>query len=747
MKRGPVVHENFLSFLDSLDAPSEQGPAPEDPVFEENDLTWAEAGEILKSQLASRQVDLVAREMKERDEGYYTIASAGHEGNAVFSDVLRTTDPALVHYRSGGFMLQRMFRDRDRRPLYEILLSLAASAKDPVAGGRHKVWGDPNTFIPPQTSTIASHLPRAIGMAFALERMKRLNLDPPFPPDSVMVCSFGDASVNHSVFQGALNAALWTVHQNLPFPLLLICEDNEWGISVPTPEGWIEQSMKSRHELGYYQCDGDDFTDLYRTTTEAVRHCRKRRSPVFLHMKTVRLLGHAGSDIELEYRELKDVQETESKDPLKSFAKFFVDAGYLSPSEVRDMYEDAGKDLRERAGEAAEAPKLETAREVMEPLASFSPGDIKREVQNTVPDEKRLDYFDTTADLPEHEERGRHMAELLNRGLTDLMLKYNEMTVFGEDVAEKGGVYYVTRDLKEKFGPARVFNTLLDETTILGLSLGMATTDMLPVPEIQYLAYVFNAYDQLRGEALSQSFFSRGQFKNGMVVRIQSFAYQEGFGGHFHNDNGIAALREIPGVAIAAPSRGDDAVRMLRTATAMARVDGRVVLFLEPIALYHKTHLYEEDDGEWAFSYPSPGEHLLPGNHRIYTEGTGGPDLLIVTFANGVWMSRRAARSMHDNHGITTRILDLHWLKPLNTDIVEQKAREIGRVLIMDECRETGGPSEELMCHLRERDTDATVRRVTAEDTYVPLGPATDAVLPDEEDIRTEALELLSTEV
>ena len=100
-----------------------------------------------------------------------------------------------------------------------------------------------------------------------------------------------------------------------------------------------------------------------------------------------------------------------------------------------------------------------------------------------------------------------------------------------------------------------MFNTVLDEQTILGLAQGLGYMGLLPFPEIQYLAYFHNACDQIRGEACSMQFFSRDQFRNPMVMRIAAFGYQKGFGGHFHNDNSIAALRDIPGLVIAAARR------------------------------------------------------------------------------------------------------------------------------------------------------------------------------------------------
>lgn len=133
------------------------------------------------------------------------------------------------------------------------------------------------------------------------------------------------------------------------------------------------------------------------------------------------------------------------------------------------------------------------------------------------------------------------------------MAKYPATLLFGEDVAQKGGVYTVSKGLLKAFGPRRVFNTLLDETMILGMAQGLANLGMLPIPEIQYLAYLHNAADQLRGEACSLQFFSNDQYRNPMLVRIAGLGYQKGFGGHFHNDNSIAALRDIPGLVVGCP--------------------------------------------------------------------------------------------------------------------------------------------------------------------------------------------------
>jgi 2-oxoisovalerate dehydrogenase E1 component len=397
-----------------------------------------------------------------------------------------------------------------------------------------------------------------------------------------------------------------------------------------------------------------------------------------------------------------------------------------------------------------EPRKLESAEQVMASLAPYRPERVKAEATRVAPPDARLRAFAgdvigfaKTGDaprLPEHQPP-RHLAALLNWGLRDLLAKYPEMLVFGEDVAARGGVYYVTAGLTRTFGVGRVFNTLLDETSILGMAIGAGHLGLLPLPEIQYLAYVHNAIDQLRGEACSSAFFSKGQFPNPMVVRIESLAFQKGFGGHFHNDNSVAALRDIPSLIVACPSRGDDAVRMLRTCAALAKMDGRVVAFLEPIALYMTKDLHEPGDGRWQFPYPPADEFVPLGDASVYHQD--GKDLTILTFGNGVHMSLRAAWRLTREYGIAARVVDLRWLIPLNEELILAQARATGRVLVVDEGRYSGGVGEGVLSVLARR-CGSSVRadRLCGRDTYIPLGPAANAVLPSENDVVSAAVAL-----
>ncbi|HEX5694532.1 MAG TPA: transketolase C-terminal domain-containing protein, partial [Arenimonas sp.] len=370
--------------------------------------------------------------------------------------------------------------------------------------------------------------------------------------------------------------------------------------------------------------------------------------------------------------------------------------------------------------------------EVMRPLAPYTPDKVAAEAARSDYAERRLAVFGSEAKLPENQPP-KHLAIQINQALHDLFCKYPEALLFGEDVAQKGGVYTVTKGLQKAFGSRRVFNTLLDETMILGMAQGFANMGMLPIPEIQYLAYFHNACDQIRGEAASLQFFSNNQYANPMVVRIAGLGYQRGFGGHFHNDNSITALRDIPGLVVGCPSRGDDAATMLRTLTALAKVDGRVSVLLEPIALYMTKDLYEAGDGLWLTAYPAPGEAMTLGEGRVYGEGD---DLVVFTYGNGVPMSLRAARTIEAKHGWKVRVVDLRWLVPLNEGFIREQAKDARRILIVDEGRYSAGVGEGVITAVVEGGYGARpFRRVVGIDTYTPLAGAAFLVIPGEEDI------------
>ncbi|WP_407667613.1 thiamine pyrophosphate-dependent enzyme [Mycolicibacterium arseniciresistens] len=690
-------------------------------------LTAPLALDVFDAQLRSRHLDIAARELRSEGKGYYTIGSSGHEGNAAVAAALRVTDPALLHYRSGGFFLARAGQaggvDGMARAVRDVLLGLVAAAAEPISGGRHKVFGSHGLNVIPQTSTIASHLPRAVGVAFSIARARKLGVTGAWPDDALAVCSFGDASVNHSTAVGAINTAMHSAYQGLPMPLLLVCEDNGIGISTPTPRGWVARTYENRAGLQYFAADGADPAETFDVAEAAAEYVRSHRRPAFLHLRTVRLMGHAGSDYEPAYRRPDEIMADFDRDPVLGTAAHLVSAGVLTPEQVIDRYEAVRAEVLGAAREVVGLPQLLTTAEVVRPLRDA--------MAEAVAASARTDLVVPVAG------RGGEpltLAQSINRALREILERRPGALVFGEDVARKGGVYGVTRGLQNAAGRARVFDTLLDEQAILGLALGAGMSGLLPIPEIQYLAYLHNAADQIRGEGATLQFFSDRQYRNPMIVRIAGYGYQKGFGGHFHNDNSIAAIRDIPGVVIASPSRPDDAAAMLHACAAAADAAGTVCVYLEPIALYHTRDLHQDGDEQWLARY---ADEVAPIG-RARTHGDGA-DLTILTFGNGVRMSLRVARRL-ERAGIGIRVVDLRWLAPLPVEDMLREARATGRVLVVDETRTTGGVGEGLLATLLAHGYTGRLARVAGEDSFIPLGDAALQVLLSEDTIESAVL-------
>jgi 2-oxoisovalerate dehydrogenase E1 component len=733
------LDQHLLEVLAAL--PGAPARDPGQPVRPGAALTGADLMALFEAQVTSRHLDLVARWLRGRGQGFYTIGSSGHEANATVAAALRPTDPALLHYRSGGFYVRRAMQVPGHDPRRDVLLGLVAATDEPMAGGRHKVFGHHDLAIIPQTSTIASHLPRALGVAFSIDRARRLDVPSAWPADAIAICSFGDASANHSTATGAINTACRIAHQHLPLPLLFLCEDNGLGISVRTPPGWIEAAYGRRPHLRWFAADGSDPLATFEAAAAAVDWVRTERAPAFLHLRTVRFMAHAGTDVEAAYRHPAEIRDDYLRDPILGTARLACEAGVATPTGLVHHYERIRAEVRALAEEYVTRPQLASADAVMAPLAPRHPDKVRAEAVTAAPADRRLALFD--GGLPEHE-GPLTLAQSINRALLDLLARYPELLVFGEDVAAKGGVYGVTRGLLKRAGAARVFDTVLDEQSILGMALGAGVTGLLPVPEIQYLAYLHNAEDQLRGEAATLQFFSQGQYRNPLVVRIAGYGYQKGFGGHFHNDDAVGVLRDIPGLVIASPARPDDAAAMLRTCVAAAAIDGSVCVFLEPIALYHTTDLYVPGDGAWAEPYAEPSRwddvHAPLGAARVHGDGS---DLTIVTSGNGLYLSLRVARRLADD-GIGTRVVDLRWLAPLPVEDVRREAEVSGRVLVVDETRRTGGISEGVLAALVDTGYQGRMARVASKDSIIPLGDAAQLVLLSEDEIEATARALVA---
>ncbi|BFU46255.1 transketolase C-terminal domain-containing protein [Krasilnikovia sp. MM14-A1004] len=774
------LDERFRDAVSALPSPSSRR-TPDEPVRDGADLTGARARQLFDAQLTSRHLDLAARWLRSFNEGFHPVGAAGHEGSAAVAAALRADDPALLHDRSAGFYCARAVAvalaspvptgagptpaagaadDEPGDPYVEaardVLRSVVASANEPMSGGRHQALGRTDLHIVPTTSAAAGHLPRAVGLAFGLARADELDgVTGPWPADAIVIASVRAAAVDHADAVTALNDAGRHDHAGQRLPLLFVCEDDGPGRAEGSPTGWVADMLRSRPGLRYTAADGCDLAATYEAAAEAAAWVREHRRPAVLHLSMVPLLRPAGADagraangIPAARTPADRLAEDLARDPLVGAARLLVEAGLAGPDELIARYDEVGWQVRKVAEEVLSEPKLTTAAEVVAPLAPRRPVRVARTVADVAARAAGAGAAARAAAFGGRvpEENGPlTLAQTISAALSDVLLATAGALVFGDAVTARGGTG-ITAQLRERFGPARVFDTSGDETSVLGLALGAGLAGLLPIPQIRHLAHLHHAAGQLRGEAATLPFLSAGGLRNPLVVRVAGFAHGQPSGEHVTDDHSVAALRDVPGLVVAVPARPADAAPMLRSCLAAAAVDGSVCVYLEPVALYHTRDLHQPGDNEWLAPYAPPQEwatgHLPIGRARTYPIGSG-EDLTILTFGNGVRMSLRvAARLAQEGYG--SRVVDLRWLNPLPTADLVREAAATGRVLIVDETRRSGGVGEGVLAALVDGGFVGAARRIAAADSFIPLGPAAQHVLIGEDAITQGAHALLA---
>ncbi len=315
------------------------------------------------------------------------------------------------------------------------------------------------------------------------------------------------------------------------------------------------------------------------------------------------------------------------------------------------------------------------------------------------------------------------MLEAINHTLHAEMAHDDRVMVFGEDVAANGGVFRATEGLLDAFGADRVVDTPLAEGVIAGTAVGLAAAGMVPVPEIQFLGFSYQAFHQIAGQVARLRYRTRGRFDAPITIRAP-------FGGgvrtpELHSESLEAQYANIPGLKIVMPASAADAKGLLTTAIR----DPDPVLFLEPLRGYRM--LRDE---------VPLGEHLVPFGEARTVVGADDPaddEVVVFAWSFMVEMSRRAADLVADE-GIRVRVVDLRTLVPLDVDTIRTCVEAIGRVVVVQEAPETNGFASELIATINDEafySLEAPVARVSGYDAPYPVGQLEDSYVPDAERI------------
>ncbi len=306
------------------------------------------------------------------------------------------------------------------------------------------------------------------------------------------------------------------------------------------------------------------------------------------------------------------------------------------------------------------------------------------------------------------------MVEAINHTLHREMERDERVIVFGEDVGVNGGVFRATEGLQSTFGSSRVGDTPIAEAVIAGTAVGLAAAGMVPVPEIQFLGFSYQAMHQISGQIARLRYRTRGRFEGRITIRSP-------FGGgvrtpELHSDSLEAQYANVPGLKIVMPASAADAKGLLTTAIR----DPDPVLFLEPLRGYRM------------IKDPVPlGEHLVEfGQARVVTPGT---DVVIIAWSYMVEVARRAAEELR-TQGIAAKVLDLRTLVPLDIESIVASVVECGRVVVVQEAPETNGFASEIIATINDEafySLEAPVARVSGWDAPYPVGQLEDTYVPD----------------
>lgn len=308
------------------------------------------------------------------------------------------------------------------------------------------------------------------------------------------------------------------------------------------------------------------------------------------------------------------------------------------------------------------------------------------------------------------------MVEAINLALRQEMEKDPRLLILGEDVGKNGGVFRVTQGLFDSFGEARVMDTPLSESAIVGVAIGMAVYGLRPIAEIQFEGFIYAAMEQLANHAGRIRNRSRGRYHCPLVVRLP-------YGGgirapEHHSDSNEAHFVHTPGIKVVVPSTPYEAKGLLIAAIR----DPDPVIFMEPKKVYRS--LREEVPEE---------EYLIPlGESRIVLEGT---DITLMTWGAMLQPTLQAATLM-EKSGTSVEVLDLRTLSPLDTNTIIESVKKTHRAVVVHEAPATCGVGAEIVARINEKalvHLEAPVERVTGFDTVMPLPKLETCYLPNAE--------------
>ena len=532
---------------------------------------------------------------------------------------------------------------------------------------------------------VAAGLPIGTGAALA-EKIRRT--------DHVVIAFFGDGGANQGVVHEAMNlAAVWAL------PIVFLCENNQYALSTASKRTTAGPSIAARaagYDIPGARVDGNDVHAVFEAVSAAVARARRGEGPSLVEAVTYRWGGHSMRANLPDYRTKEEEREWMERDPIARLGHHLVESRHVTPIRLKELEERVEVEL-DRAVEFAKASP-EPSVELME-ASVYAPHVEVREPAPT---------------------GGREltMAEALNEALHGEMQRDARVFVMGEDVGLIGGIFGVTRGLREKFGEDRVRDTPISEATFLGAGVGAAIAGLRPVVEIQIFDFVAMTMDQIVNQAAKFRYMLGGRPTVPLVIRGP-----QGGGIRLaaqHSQSLEAWFVHVPGLVVVAPSTPYDAKGLL---AASIREDNPVI-FLEHKALY-------------AVKGPVPAPPYALPLGKADVKRAGRDVTLVATLA--MVARALAAAAELEKDGISVEVIDPRTLVPLDEATILASVARTGRLVIAHEAVKRGGWGAELAALVSERALDALdapIVRVAARNVPMPYNDSLErATIPTQQDI------------
>ena len=546
-----------------------------------------------------------------------------------------------------------------------------------------------------------SHLGPQLAVAGGIALADVLDKNP-----KVTLTYSGDGGASEGDFHEALNvAAVWQL------PVIFMIENNGYGLSTPSNEQFRFKSFVDKgpaYGMEAVQVDGNNVLEVYTTVKKLAEDLRQNPRPVLVEALTFRMRGHEEAS-GTKYVPQSLMEEWAAKDPVENYEKWLLAEGILT--------ETAKHSIRETIKAAIEAG-LQEADAVPMPVA-----DVEEEMADMYApvDELRVGAG-ASAESTLHpspltlNSREIRFIDAISEGLKQSMERYPDLVLMGQDIADYGGVFKITEGFVAEFGKARVRNTPLCESAIVGVGLGLSIKKKKSMVEMQFADFVTCGFNQIVNN-LAKSHYRWGQNAD-VVIRMPTGAGSAA--GPFHSQSNEAWFTHVPGLKVVYPSNPHDAKGLL----CAAFEDPNPVLFFEHKMLYR------------SLSGPVPTAYYTTpiGQAALAAEGD---ELSIITYGMGVRWALEVCRDL----GVSADILDLRTLLPWDQEAVRRTVLKNGRVLVLHEDTLTGGLGGEIAAWIGEHcfeHLDAPVRRVASLDTAIPFAPPLEAAFLPQQRLREQ---------